>query len=260
MTSINLTVKQVGGVVYENCQPVGERLDWTVLCFDDQVKLKRGLPYLYFPGGVLGFLTQLFSTANSYGFSVDYQKSMKVLIDFFGKKWYSNKLEDKKLIQKKIKKNNCFYFQLLSKNPQLFHINEKDLDFINQQLNSFLPSDNNQLKDNTTIIGVLIISGNYTVYPYFIQQTDVGEKRLKLLIYQQNQVNQVLKEFSQKLIKDKAVTLYPGCDEEYLYQVFLEESENHFFESFKNIATGLPIFKIDFKKDGRFKIEDLGKV
>lgn len=107
---------------------------------------------------------------------------------------------------------------------------------------------------------VLQIYGDYSVPSHFLVDTESGKERIDLYIYHVTSLNRENKEMVKQLINLHAVTLFEGCDEEYLYEVLSDKSDQDFFENIKREAPGLPIYEIVFKDDGSFKIEELGKI
>lgn len=107
---------------------------------------------------------------------------------------------------------------------------------------------------------ILQIRGNYSVKPTFSISTDDGDLNGNLFVFHETIANQIHRKISDKLIKNKAVKLFPGTDEEYLYEVLSESTEEQLYETLKKLALDLPIYLVEFKDDGSFKVKEVGKV
>jgi len=131
-----------------------------------------------------------------------------------------------------------------------FEIKEKDAFF---QVDSVIES---QKKYQV----VVLINGNYGIKSKYLLQTDEGVNAIEVLSYNQDLIKFRIREIAKKLIDKNLVKLYPGCDEEYLYEVLLESSDNLFFERLKKIAKDAPIYQVSFEVDGGFEVEEMGIV
>lgn len=107
---------------------------------------------------------------------------------------------------------------------------------------------------------VLQIRGDFSVKPEFSMRTEDGFIKGVLFIFQETLTNRNHRVLAKKLIEEKAVELYPGCDEEYLYEALSEVTEIQLYETIKNLAAELPIFQVSFDADGTFRIKEMGKV
>jgi hypothetical protein len=107
---------------------------------------------------------------------------------------------------------------------------------------------------------VLLIRGSSTVDPTYELTTDLGHQSLHLLVFHQSLADQRNRELAEKLLKEEAVELYPGCDIEYLYEALSEVTETQFFSFAQKRALGLPLFEVRFKDSGGFVVEDMGLV
>ena len=102
---------------------------------------------------------------------------------------------------------------------------------------------------------VLIVRGNYGVLPKYVLEDESKRILVEVFVYQATLSDSRHRVLSKKLLENKAVELFPGCDEEYLYEVMIEMAENHLFETANRLAKGLPIFTVEFQSDGTFSIE-----
>lgn len=107
---------------------------------------------------------------------------------------------------------------------------------------------------------VIHIRGDFSVKPEYSMNTEEGFVKGELFVYHETLINKLHKELSKKLIEEKAVELFPGCDEEYLYETISETAENYLFEILNKVAKNLPIFQVNFDVDGTFKAKEMGIV
>lgn len=107
---------------------------------------------------------------------------------------------------------------------------------------------------------VLQVRGVYSVNPLFSVRTERGNIKGEMFVFHETFTNNKHKILAKKLIENKAVKLFPGCDEEYLYEVLSEVTESHLFETLKRLASGLSMFQVNFENDGSFDIKEMGKL
>jgi len=107
---------------------------------------------------------------------------------------------------------------------------------------------------------ILQIKGQYTVNSLFSLRTEARLIKGVMFIFQETLINRQHRILAKKLIGEKAVKLFPGCDEEYLYEILTEVTESHLFETLKKLASGLPIFQVSFDSDGSFTLEEMGNI
>ncbi|MFN4212503.1 MAG: hypothetical protein ACK4FL_00890 [Microgenomates group bacterium] len=167
--------------------------------------------------------------------------------------------------------DGCGHWREIQSNPAGYHLEEKDINFIREKLR-VLTTTAEKTRQLVILHGehkeaaILIVKGNYGIYPHYTvfdrssQNGNLQPVEVQVFVYQQTLANQRRRLLAKKLIEKKAVTLYPGCDEEYLYEVLSDEAENHLFETLKRLAKNLPIFEVKFKNDGEFEVEERGEV
>lgn len=107
---------------------------------------------------------------------------------------------------------------------------------------------------------VIQIEGNYSIPAVHKVEMIEGSVKIHLYIYQQTLTNRKNRELSRKLVEKKVVMLFPGTDEEWLYEALSETSDEYFYETVKEKAKGLPIYTVKFKEDGSFIIEEMEPV
>lgn len=215
------------------------------------------LPALSLPGGDIGQLAVLFTTANAYGFEVDVEKAIKILLDIIGGK---DNFSFHYTLSKDIEvfTLQCPYIKTLRENPEDFSLTPEYIALLENQTQNILPSDKSFFTKEQGVEegAILIVKGNYGIYPRFSFVTDDGVVTGNVYIYHQTLINERHKLFAHMLVEQNAVTLYEGCDEEYLYEVLSETADNHLFNSLQHFAANLPLFTVSFKSDGTFIVKE----
>ncbi len=164
--------------------------------------------------------------------------------------------------------NGCGHWKQLQSDPAAYHLESDDIKFINSILKTIVA----KIEKPVVLEGehqegaILLVKGDFGIYPRYtiLSGSDEDDKNIpvevQVFVYHQSLANKRHRELAKKLVEKKAVKLYPGCDEEYLYQVLSDEAENHLFETAKRLAKGLPLFRVEFKEEGEFVVEEMGEV
>ena len=134
-----------------------------------------------------------------------------------------------------------------------FKINDKEFD---KMFTTDFPS----LGETEYSGAVVQIEGGYTIPAICTVQTVEGPIKVHLDIYHQTLVNRRNRELSRELVEKKMVMLFPGTDEEWLYEALSETSDEYFYETIKEKAKGLPVYTVKFKEDGTFVVEEMDRV
>ena len=267
MAKIILNKAQVSQLVWDNRYPVKEEEKFLSRCIDGRYeknsKLKSQmsklennnfLPALSIPGADLGELALILATANDFGLAVDYEKVFQSLIKVVGGlknfSYHTDSHHGGLAL-------GCGHFGQILKDFVAYNLQKKDIEFLEEKL-KFL-----EKKDVLPVIlegehlegAVLLIKGDWAVYPRYYLATDEGKKLVEVFAYHQSLADERRKILAKRLIDDGAVVLYPGCDEDYLYQVMSDEAENHLFETLNRLGKDLPIYSVVFDAQGGFDIE-----
>lgn len=256
-----LSKDQVYELVTKNKYKIKKGSKFLSRCVDGRYLTSDSLPPLAIPGADAGQLGLIFAAANSYGFEVDQEKAFKVLVDVVGGESNFNFHTDEHGDQK-IPASGCGHLKQQNLDPEAYNLNEAQLNFIKKILIRVKQKGaiETVLEGDHQEGAVLQIQGDYSLSPQAIIDTFEGKSNAQVFIFQSSLTNQRNKLIAKKLIAESAVKLFPGCDEEYLYTALTEVTENHVFETLKRLANGLPIFEVNFDKDGTFKIKELGNV
>jgi hypothetical protein len=140
-----------------------------------------------------------------------------------------------------------------------YNLQKKDIQFLEEKL-KFLKKEGvlpTVLEGNHDEGAILIVKGNFGIYPRFIIETEEGKKEVSTFVYQKTLVDERHRILAKKLIEDKAVKLFDNLDEEYLYEVLSEEGEIHLLETVNRLASDLPLYEVIFDDSGRFSLKSL---
>lgn len=159
--------------------------------------------------------------------------------------------------------DGCGHWRQIQSDPAAYHLENNDIKFINSILATIVAKIEKPvvLKGEHQEGAILLVKGEFGIYPrYTLSSPSDKQVEVEVFVYHQSLVNKRHKLLAEKLVEKGAVKLYPGCDEEYLYQVLSDEGENHLFETSKRLAKGLPLFQVKFKEDGGFEVEEMGEI
>ncbi len=261
MKKINLVIDQIQELVAKNKYKVNENNKFLSRCIDGRYLTSNNLPPLATPGADAGELALVLATGNVYGFTVDVGKSFDLLTELVGGikniNFHTDEHGDKKIVL-----SGCGHIKQMRLDPEAYNLEENQL----KGLTKILTKAGKKGAKETVLQGehleaaIIQIKGNYSIYPRFLLETDEEKNEVEVFVYQSTLVDKRHRELAKKLIENKAVELFPGCDEEYLFEILSETTENHLIETAKRLAKGLPVYEINFSDDGSFTIEEMGKV
>jgi hypothetical protein len=213
------------------------------------------LPALSVPGGDLGELIVILAAANSYGYEVKLDTYLPILIELIGGEMnFSYHNEGKNTPN--LANISCNYIEQICQKFSEYSLTQENITAIEQKLSTIKtdhPSKYPQI-DDVSEEAVLIINGPYGVYPRFSFQTDNGIVSGSLYIFHRSLADARHKALAKKLFESKAVSLFEGCDEEYLYHTLTETMDTHFFQTISMVTKELPIYTVTFANDGSFTI------
>lgn len=256
MNKIILTLENIQELVSKNKYKVDPKKKFLSRCIDGRYENSEDLPALAFPGADIGELVLIFATANSYGFEINKERVLNSFLKVVGGK-ENFRFHTDSHADPKIPAGGCGHWQQVNLEPKAYNLEQSQIDFITKNLN---------IGKSITLHGqhmegaILIIKGNYSVYPQHNLETDQGKKMVEVFVYHQSLVDGRHREIAKELIKDGAVEFKNGEDEEWLYNAFSDVAENHLMETAKRLAKRLPIYFVVFNDDENFKVEHQGNV
>jgi hypothetical protein len=260
MKPLILSKEQIHKLVSENRYRVDPKNAFLSRCIDERYQDELKLSPLALPGADAGELALLFATANKFGFEINEEKAYYALVDVVdGIKnlhFHTSKEHESDPV------GGCGHFQQLSLDPESYHLGKEQVKFIKIKVkNSVLLGAEDVVLVGEHLRGaVLQIHGDYAVYPAYAMETEEGRERVEFFEFHETLVGRRHRVLAKKLIETQAVKLFEGCDEEYLYEVLTETTDEHFYETVKRLAPGIPMYEIAFKENGGFKIEEMGRI
>jgi hypothetical protein len=256
MTKIKLNSSQIQLLVKENRYQVDEKNKFLSRCIDGRYKNNSKLPALALPGGDLGQLALLIACVNDFSLEIDYEKVFQSLIKVIGGlknfSYHTDSHHGGLAL-------GCGHFTQILKDFVAYNLQKKDIEFLEEKL-KFLKKEGvlpTVLEGNHDEGAILIVKGNFGIFPRFIIETDEGKKEVSTFVYQKTLVDERHRVLVKKLIEDKAVKLFDNLDEEYLYEILSEEGEIHLLETVNRLASDLPLYEVIFDNRGRFSLKSL---
>jgi hypothetical protein len=256
MKKIKLNSSQIQLLVKENRYQVDEKNKFLSRCIDGRYRNNSKLPALALPGGDLGQLALIIACANDFGLDIDYEKVFQSLIKMIGGiknfSYHTDSHHGGLAL-------GCGHFTQILKDFVAYNLQKEDIEFLEEKL-KFLKKEGvlpTVLEGNHDEGAILIVKGNFGIFPRFIIETDEGKKEVSVFVYQQTLVDKRHRVLVKKLIEDKAVRLFDNLDEEYLYEVLSEEGEIHLLETVNRLASDLPLFEVIFDDSGQFSLKSL---
>lgn len=255
-----LTDFHIHNLVSANKYKVENRTQFLSRCIDGRYENAEDLAPLAIAGADFGDMAVLYATGRQYGFDVDREKALQSLKDVVapGKlQWHTDEHGDTT-----VPGSGCGHLKQLRTDPAAYGLQEEDLEILNQQLIKESKAGGNEvlLKGEHQEGAVVFIKGNYSVKTRYQLEDETGSKLVEVFVFHRSLVDARHKVWAQKLIELGAVQLHDNLDEEYLYEVLSNTTDDHLFETAKRLAKDLPIFYVTFAEDGSFKTEQQGFV
>ncbi|NCO88847.1 hypothetical protein AUK04_03750 [Candidatus Roizmanbacteria bacterium CG2_30_33_16] len=273
MNKIILDKNQLTEFILKSKYQVNKDLKLTSRCidgrYDKQSRIQNlefripemQLPALAIPGADAGELALIFATINNYGLEMDEKKVWKTLVEVVGGEknlqFHTDSHADKNIVL-----GGCGHMKQINIDSKAYGITSEQFSIINYQFSQAkkLGVVETDLHGDHQEAAVVMVRGNFGIYPQLEVETTTGKRNMQIFIYHQTLVDERHKILAKKLIENRAITAPFEFDEKYLYEALSETGENHLMETVKRLAVGLPIYQVTFKNNGEFKIEEMGKV
>ena len=261
MTKATLSVTQVKDFVEANKYKIDPKTRLISRCIDGRYQVEHGLPALAIAGADAGEAAVIFATANIYGFKVEEAKVFQTIGEVVGGvenlRFHTDEHADTEIIM-----DGCGYIRHKTLSPKDFNVTSKQVEFIKKKAHEAIKKGAVQevLLGDHQESAVLLIGGPYGVYPGYALMTSEGKVATQVFEFHRSLVNERHAILSKALIKNKAVKLFEGCDEEYLYEVISSTTDDHLMEIAKRLAKDLPMYSVSFNERGNFTLEEVGKV
>lgn len=261
MSKILLNIEQIQQLITHNRYKVDEKHKYVSRCVDGRYENEENLPALAIPGADLGEVGLIAATGTEFGFEVDVEKTFVTLQKFLGGikniRFHTDSHADPK-----IPAGGCGHVKQMMTDFEAYKLTSEQV----KELRDIAEKAKKNKATEVTLYGeheegaILIVNGNYAVWPRFRVESDEGEQEVQVFVFHKTLVDERHRLLAQKLIDNDAVKLCEGCDAEYLYEVLSNMTETHFFETAKRLARGLPLYNVMFKESGEFKVTEIGTV
>lgn len=221
-------------------------------CIDGRYPVSPQLPARAIPGGDAGELAILLATANAYGFELDAQKAQAVLLGVIGG---GNLFSTEQA-------SSCLHLKHVFSDPSAYNLHPDDLKTLTHLL-TLVQKESSQeivLEGKHREGAVLQIQGAWGIQPSGILETEHGNIAVSVFIFHRTLADSRHRRIAEELIAQSAVKLFEGLDAEYLYEAFSSVTEDHFLETLKREAVGLPIYEVTVTDEGSSSLKDLGTV
>lgn len=230
-------------------------------CIDGRYPNDKGLPALAVPGADIGELALLLATANAFGFEIQEKAAFQALVDTVSGEENIRMHTDSHATSSEVA-SGCGHMRQISHTPSDYHLTEKQV----ASIKSMFEAAKKQKAHEVVLHGehkegaVVIVRGQYGLYPHYIFETEEGIQEGEMFIYHQTLADERHRVLAKKLIKGDIITLHDGCDEDYLYQVISHEAEEHLMTTAKRLAVGLPLYHVVFDTKGQGEVKEMGKI
>lgn len=188
------------------------------------------------PGGLLGDLAVIFSTAEQYGLEVDESKTWEILSALSVQPTVSTP-----------------FINHIITHPDTLSLTPSHSLFLSKMAKSFKSPHSEPQYPNGA---VLIVKGDNALTLPIQAKVEGREIIVYPFVFHHTLVNTWHRNVCEKLIEANAITLLEGQETEYLYEVISDTTDTFLFEDMNYSAPQLPIYSITYLPE-EVKIEDL---
>lgn len=261
MQKIILNEKNLFDLINQNKYKVSKETSLLSRCIDGRYRNAPDLPALAIPGADAGELMLIYATGHAYGFEVDKEKVAKTLVEVIGGEKNLRFHTDSHAHGKGVLAG-CGHIGQATLGLAEYKITKDDMIFIKDFFAQAVQKGVSEelLQGDHQEGAVVLVKGNWGVLPQGKILMGTQNSAVQVFMFHQTLVNERHKVLAKKLIENKAITLLPGCDSDYLYEVMSTIADEHLMETARRLAKGLPIYEVAFDKNGGFEIKNLGTV
>jgi hypothetical protein len=249
VNKIRLTKEQLFQLVVENSYSVSPEQQNAVRCVDGNYPNEKDLPVITFPGGDLGILAMIYASAQSYGFEIDFNRVINTLLGISGG----------------IEKFSCYKSSTPSSLSEMIPF-YSDVE-IDESLQQSLIQVAEEAQKKSRMVherptesaenALVTIKGFSGLYPQASLDTENGAKHIQIYVQQQTLLDARNKKTAKLLLENNAITLFEGCDQEYLYEVFAEMSDYCFYYGLQKEIKQIPLYTVQFTDLAHFEIQEM---
>lgn len=244
-----MTKEQLFQLVVENTYEVSPEKQFVLRCVDGNYPNEKDLPAVTFPGGDLGVLAMIYASAQSYGFEIESNRAIDTLLEISGG----------------IENFSCY------KSSNAIILSEIIPFYSDVELDDTYQTSLVQLAEEAQKKSLVLhekplesaenalvrIKGAAGLYPQASLETEYGIKQIQVYVQQQTLLDARNKRIAQLLLGNNAITLFEGCDLEYLYEVFGEMSDYCFYYGLQKEIKQIPLYTVNFTDLAHFEIQEM---
>jgi hypothetical protein len=226
--------------VSSNTYDVSPETALRMRCIDGNYANDPQLPAIAFPGGDLGDLAVIYASAQSFGFEADAGRCLEVLLEMIGGSQHFSLYESPNKI---LTEYLPFVAQLELDQSWEDSLLSQAQEMGNQGARIHVPP---EYREESALIKV---KSEFGLFPQYEVQTDSGQFRTSVYVYHQTLLDRRRKRLSEMLIQTGAVTLFEGCEEEYLFDALSETSDYVFFYALEDELRHIPLYSARISAD-----------
>lgn len=258
MSKIFLNQEQISKLILANKYPVDEKNHFMSRCIDGRYSNEKNLPALAILGADIGELALILATANVCGLDINKQKAFQSLVNTVG--GIKNlRFHTDSHAKKDVVCGGCGYIREIKADPQAFNLVKKDVEFILQKAEDAKKKGAQEvlLLGNHEEGAVLTVRGPYGLYT---QYQNNGVNVSQVFVFHDSLVSSRHRVLAKNLIQEKVIKTLTQEDQDYLFTILSETTEDHLFEIAKRLAKDLPLYAVNFDQDGNFDLEFQGNI
>lgn len=156
----------------------------------------------------------------------------------------------------------CGHFKQAAKNPKAYGLTGEEIEKINKFLEKALKKGAEcvTLKGEHEEGAVLVVKADdWSIAPKLVSENVTGEQfgsgAIEVFVYQKTLDDQRRRALAKNLLS----LINPSIkfDQEYLYEILSQVSDNHLFETLQRLAKDLPTFEVKFERRGDFEVKKI---
>lgn len=242
-----ITQDELQDIILDNRYDLDDGDLFQMRCPDGNYPNEISLPALTFPGGNTGILAMIYALEQSAGFEIHSDRVLNALITIAG--------DESKLSCYKSPKPEDLDFAI----PFLASIplsEDRHIDLRKQHGHMLKVSKHVHERDEKRLLEKAIIryNGEDALFPQYEGDISFSREKVSFYILHQSMLDRYNKQLSHELLRQQAVELFPGCDEEYLYVQLTEISEECFFYSIRSMLPKIPFFTVNVRSSSKIDI------
>jgi len=279
MQKRKLTIEEVEELVRENRYPVNEKHWFLSRCIDGRYERKvqsskfkvQSLEPLAKPGADIGDLMIVFVANREYDLRIKPEKIFEALLKTVGS-WKNLRFQTDEHSKLKVKSEKlkvdyseflgCGHFKQATEDPSAYGLVEEEIKAINGFLTKAIKKEAKcEILQGEHLEGaVVMVKGeDWSIAPKLMANNltikQFSNETIEVFIYQKTLDNKRRRILAKNLLPYVKTSF--SVDEEYLYQILSQVSDNQLLETVNRLAKDLPAYEVEFEEGGEFEIKQL---